>query len=165
MKYVVTGIDAAHDANAHLIILRIDTAGGLGKALRQIIQRILSSNIPVVAYVSPQGAHAASVGAYILYAVHITGMSPGTHWARLRPCNLVVLKLLLILLNLVTIRGRPPQPRCKVRSSMMLLLTLKALRTCGAESANGQPSPGRSFGCKFIGKGRIVPRGGQRCSQ
>ncbi|MFT5939883.1 MAG: membrane-bound serine protease (ClpP class) [Paraglaciecola sp.] len=81
-EYVVSGIDSAHAMitmdKPELIILRMDTPGGLDNAMRQIIQRILSSTIPVVGYVYPQGGRAASAGTYILYATHIAAMAPAT---------------------------------------------------------------------------------------
>ncbi|MFT6898844.1 MAG: membrane-bound serine protease (ClpP class) [Paraglaciecola sp.] len=81
-EYVVSGIDSAHAMPApdrpDFIILRMDTPGGLDNAMRQIIQRILSSTIPVVGYVYPRGARAASAGTYILYATHIAAMAPAT---------------------------------------------------------------------------------------
>lgn len=92
MEYIVSGIDAAHvaptGARPQLIILRMDTPGGLDKPMRQIIQRILSSDIPVVGYVAPRGARAASAGTYILYATHIAAMSPATTLGAATPVQL-----------------------------------------------------------------------------
>src|SRR5690606_3601423 len=76
--YVVRAIDTAHDRGDDAIVVRIDTPGGLDGSMREIIQRILASEIPVIGYVAPQGARAASAGTYILYASHIAAMAPAT---------------------------------------------------------------------------------------
>lgn len=77
-EYIVDGIDAANRAHASLILITIDTPGGLDSSMRDIIAAILHSHVPVVNYVTPSGSRAASAGFFILLSADVAAMSPGT---------------------------------------------------------------------------------------
>ena len=77
-EYIVDGIAEANRANASLILITIDTPGGLDSSMREIIAAILHSHVPVVNYVTPSGSRAASAGFFILISADVAAMSPGT---------------------------------------------------------------------------------------
>jgi len=86
--HIEKGLAQAQRENAEAVILRVDTPGGLVSSTREIVQLVLASPVPVVGFVAPSGAHAASAGTFIIAATHVAAMAPGTQIGAATPITM-----------------------------------------------------------------------------
>ncbi len=87
-KFIIESIDQAQEKGAQALIIQLDTPGGLMESMRIIVKRILTANIPIIVYVGPRGARAASAGVFITLSAHIAVMAPSTHIGAAHPVTL-----------------------------------------------------------------------------
>ncbi|MEA3353469.1 MAG: nodulation protein NfeD [Campylobacterota bacterium] len=87
--YLKNALNESSTNGSYAILIELDTPGGVSSAMRDMIKDILNSPIPVITYVSPKGARAASAGTYLLYASHIAAMAPGTNLGAATPVNIM----------------------------------------------------------------------------
>ena len=100
--YILRAITIAEEKDAECLIIKLDTPGGLDESMREITKRILNADVPVVIYVAPKGARAASAGVFILYASHIAAMAPGTNIGAAHPVGMGGEKVDSVMANKVT---------------------------------------------------------------
>jgi len=86
-NYIVRGIERA-EREGYPLIIQLDTPGGLMDSMRQIVKKMLTSQVPIIVYVAPSGSRAASAGVFITLASHIAVMAPGTHIGAAHPVEL-----------------------------------------------------------------------------
>ncbi|KPK63501.1 serine protease [candidate division WOR_3 bacterium SM23_42] len=101
-SYLVRVVDLAEDQEATCLIFKMDTPGGLDVSMREITKRVLNAKIPVVVYVAPKGARAASAGVFILYASHVSAMAPGTNVGAAHPVSMGGEKMDSVMVEKVT---------------------------------------------------------------
>jgi len=87
-EYIIRSIDTASRNSAEAIIIELDTPGGLVDSMREIVKRMLSADIPVVVYVAPAGARAASAGVFLTIAANVAAMAPSTHIGAAHPVTM-----------------------------------------------------------------------------
>ena len=143
--YVVRELRALSPGDVGVVVLRMNTPGGLDTSMRQIISAILASPVPVVTYVAPSGARAASAGTYIAYASAIAAMAPGTNIGAATPVQLGGDLLLRVAARIKNNRSKAkrtsrPTPR-RARSSTTRSPIFAASPLSTGATPTGPPMP------------------------
>jgi len=89
-EFILAGINEAEKQQAEALVVQLDTPGGLDSSMRQIVQAISNARVPVIVFVSPSGARAASAGAFITQAAHVAAMAPGTNIGAAHPVSIAM---------------------------------------------------------------------------
>src|SRR5262245_40375137 len=87
-RHIEQAIRTAREAKAVALIVRLDTPGGLVSSMRDIIKEMIASPVPIIVYVAPSGARAASAGTFIVYGAHLAAMAPGTNIGAATPVEI-----------------------------------------------------------------------------
>jgi membrane-bound serine protease (ClpP class) len=101
-SYLLRTIQTSEEHDASCLIIKIDTPGGLDESMREITRRLLNAEIPIIVYVAPKGARAASAGVFLLYASHIAAMAPGTNVGAAHPVGMGGEKMDSVMVEKVT---------------------------------------------------------------
>jgi membrane-bound serine protease (ClpP class) len=135
-EYIARAIDEAQRRNAQALLIEINTPGGLVSSTREIIERITSSSVPVIVYVTPTGGHAGSAGIFILESADIAAMSPGTAAGAAHPVTLI---------GPVQVKPDEEMNRKIENDAAALIRSVASKRSRNVEAAEGAVRESKSF--------------------
>jgi membrane-bound serine protease (ClpP class) len=146
-EYINGGINRAARERASLVLITVDTPGGLGTSMREMIQHILDSPVPVAVYVSPAGSRAASAGFFILLAADVAAMAPGTHTGAASP---------LLAIGGVPLKVDETLRRKLLNDATAYLRSYAAKRGRNVELAESAVTEGKAFTEKEALEGKLI---------